>query len=306
MKSLIKKKLKSLFQEVLSKPIQEIKQLRQDINQPKQDVFNNQVVQKLLFQHYKSLLHSGEQLPKFEETGFRVFSQNDEDGYLLYIFSLIGTTNRHVVEICAGDGIQCNAANLIVNHGWTGLLFDGSKENLEKGKKFYDKCPDTFCWPPKLVSAWITAENIDRLIIDNGFTGEIDLLSLDIDGMDYWIWKAIDCINPRVVVLEYNNLWSSDKAVTIPYQPDFVAEYSQFGSDYCGASLAAFVKLGKEKGYRLVGCNRYGFNAFFIRTGIAEDVFPEIPVSQCLTHPFAEYAMKHRFPNVVNRPWVEV
>jgi hypothetical protein len=306
MKKLIKRKLNELSKEILSEQTQEIKKLRQDIDKLKQGVFNNQVSQKMLSQHYQYLLHSGGKLPKFEDTGFRVFSQNDEDGYLLYIFSLIGTTNRQAVEICAGDGIQCNTANLIINHSWTGLLFDGNKELIEKGKKFYAQCPDTFSWSPKLVSAWITAENVNQLITENGLNGEIDLLSLDMDGIDYWIWKAIDCISPRVIILEYQDIWGPDKAVTVPYKQDFIAEFGKFGPDYCGASLAAFVKLGREKGYRLVGCNYLGFNAFFIRAEIGENILPEIPITQCFTHPKVKHGIKHRLPNVLNCPWVEV
>lgn len=307
MKAFFARQLKSLLKSVLSDLRQE---LRQDMRSLKlelrEDILNNQVAQKTLSLHYQHLLHSGEKLPKFEETGFRVFSQNDEDGYLLYIFSLIGTTNRRAIEICAGDGIQCNTANLIINHGWTGLLFDGSEENIEKGQKFYARCRDTFSWPPKLVRAWIAAENVNQLIIDNGFAGEIDLLSLDIDGVDYWIWKEIDCISPRVVILEYQDIWGPEKAVTIPYQSDFVVEFGEFGPDYCGASLAAFVKLGREKGYRLVGCNRYGFNAFFIRNDLGEDMLPEIQAKDCFKHPKVKFGMEKRLPNVIDKKWIDV
>ncbi|MGA9351112.1 MAG: hypothetical protein WBW48_20220, partial [Anaerolineae bacterium] len=113
-------------------------------------------------------------------------------------------------------------------------------------------------------------------------------------------------ITPRVVVLEYNNLWGAEHAVTVPYKPDFRTEYNQFGADYCGASLPAFVKLGREKGYRLVGCQNYNFNAFFVRSGISEDIFPEISVSKCFEHPVAQYAMHNRLARVVDREWVRV
>ena len=263
-------------------------------------------MQILLSLKYRELLYREIPLPTFEDVEFRAFSQNGEDGILHYIFSIIGTTNRKAVEICAGDGIECNAANLIVNHGWTGLLFDGNEENIRRGKKFYSKCKDTCVWPPTLVHAWITAENVNELILSNGFVGDIDLLSLDMDGMDYWIWKAINCINPRVVVLEYQNIWGPDKSVTVPYDPNFKVEFSEFGPNYCGASLSAFVKLGREKRYRLVGCQRYGFNAFFIRSGIGEDVFPEIPTSRCFEHPMVKHGIENRLPKVRDKRWVEV
>ena len=149
---------------------------------------------------YQNLLRQKQPLPSFEDIEFRAFSQNGEDGILLLIFSIIGMTNRRCVEVCAGDGIECNTANLIVNHGWLGLLFDGNQRNIARGQKFYKIGKSTNTWPPSLIHAWITAENINHLIEKEGFNGEIDLFSLDMDGVDYWIWKALHVINPRVVV----------------------------------------------------------------------------------------------------------
>jgi hypothetical protein len=256
---------------------------------------------------YQELLHRDNNvLPQFEDVEFRCFSQNGEDGILLYIFALIGTTNKKCLEIGAGDGIECNTANLIINHGWIGLLFDGNENNVRLGKEFYASSKDTFTWPPKIVHAWVTAKNINELIMSNGFEGDIDLLSVDLDGVDYWVWKKIECVRPRVVVTEFNNLWGPHKSVTVPYSDNFQTEYTEYGCDYAGASLAAFVKLAKTKGYRLVGCQRYGFNAFFILDGIAEDIFPEVSSSQCFSHPFARYAMDVRVKNILDKEWIEI
>ena len=264
----------------------------------------DKTTQILLSLKYKEWLYHHLPLPSLGEVGFRAFSQNDEDGILLYIFSLIGTVNKKAVEICAGDGIQCNTANLIINHGWTGLLFDSDEALIKRGQEFYAHCKDTHVFPPQLIHAWIEAENVNSLLTKHGFEGEIDLLSLDIDGVDYWIWKAIDCISPRVVVLEYQDIWGPEKAMTVPYRPDF--DRLDTHPDYCGASLPAFVKLGREKGYRLVGCNRYGFNAFFIRSGIGEEVFPEVSPQECFEHPKVKHGMETRLPHIVSYPWVEV
>jgi hypothetical protein len=216
-------------------------------------------------------------LPAFHEVEFHHFSQNNEDGILLYIFALIGTTNRVCVEMCAGDGIECNTANLVINHGWKGLMFDGSLHNIQRGQSVYSARKDALRFsPPMMVHAWLTRENVNALIAERGFDGEIDLFSLDIDGNDYWIWKALDVIQPRVIVAEYNQGLGGRRAVTIPYQPDFVFNWQ---SVCCGASLPALAKLGKTKGYRLVGVDSFGVNAFFVRNGIGEDLLPEIPVS---------------------------
>jgi hypothetical protein len=236
--------------------------------------------QILLSLHYQQLVRSGVKLPSLREIGFRSYSQNSEDGILLYIFALIGMTNRTVVEVCAGDGIQCNATNLIINHQWQGLLFDGSVPNINKGRRFYAKHPDTSSRPPVLVDAWITPDNINGLIEKNGFHGEIDLLSLDMDGMDYWVLRAIECIQPRVIVLETVSPWGAERSITVPYQADFVATWIE-GLPYCGASLPAFVKLLKGRGYRLVGMEGLGFNAFFVLNGLGEDVLPEVTATSC-------------------------
>jgi hypothetical protein len=237
-------------------------------------------VQILLLLKYKELLYNNNPLPAFRDVEFRCFSQNGEDGILLYIFSLIGTTSRKSIELCAGDGIECNTANLIINHGWEGLLVDGNASYVCAGKDFYGKCKETFLCPPTFVHSWVTAENVNALIIDNGFEGEIDLLSLDMDGVDYWIWKAIDCVQPKVVALECRPEWGPNRSVTVPYKPDFYVDLKgKTWAAYGGASLPAFVKLAKEKGYRLVGSTRLLFNVFFVRDGLGEGILPEIPAA---------------------------
>jgi hypothetical protein len=239
-----------------------------------------QIGQIILRLQYQDLVRRGLRLPAFSDVEFRYLSQNGEDGILHFIFSLIGTTDRRVVEICAGDGTECNAANLIVNQGWRGLLFDGDPDLVARGKSFYATCRTTFGAPPAMVHAWITAENVNSLVAGHGFSGEVDLLSIDLDGNDYWVWKALDCVRPRVVVLEFSANCGPHRAVSMSYDPEYRLDLTT--PPYrCGASLAAFVKLGREKGYRLVGVQSLGFNAFFIRDGVGEDLLPEKSAEQC-------------------------
>jgi hypothetical protein len=239
-----------------------------------------QIGQVQLRLQYQELARRGTDLPRFSDVEFRCYSQNSEDGILLYIFSLLGTANRRVVEICAGDGIECNAANLIIHHGWQGLLVDGDADQVARGAAFYSTCRNTWISPPRFVHAWITAENVDALVASHGFAGPIDLLSIDVDGNDYWIWKALTCVTPRVVVLEFNAALGPRESLTISYQPDFRLDLSV--QPYaCGASLPAFAKLAREKGYRLVGVQSLGFNAFFVRDGLGEALLPEQSVGEC-------------------------
>ena len=241
-------------------------------------------------------------LPLWADVGFRKNSQFEEDGMLLFIFALVPPLNRKCIEICAGNGRECMAANLIVNHGWRGFLFDGNQYSVEAGRKFFLNCKDTFFNPPRFTNAWITAENVNELISRSGVEGPVDLLSLDMDGMDYWVWKAITAIDPRVVVCETHNIIPADRALTVPYDPHFVCK----SEDYRGASLAAMCKLGAEKGYRLIGTHRYGFNAFFMKNGLGEDFFPEVEASACLNDPVSMQLRKEKWPHVQNLNWLAV
>jgi hypothetical protein len=265
-----------------------------------------QLLQKRWAHELSRLRISEAPLPSFEEVGFGCYSQHDEDGILLFLFARIGAETKTVVEICAGDGYQCNATNLLINHGWNGLLFDGHWPNVKAGRRHFARHPRTRAWPPKFEHAWITRENVNGLIERQEISGEIDLLSLDIDGNDYWIWESLTCVNPRVVVLEINQLWGEEKAVSVPYAPDFKALFSEHGSDYGGASLPAFVQLGRKKGYRLIGAEKYGTNVFFMRDDVGTDTFPALPATACLEHPRALFSRRHRLPLVRNRDWREV
>jgi hypothetical protein len=266
----------------------------------------DKVSQLILLNQYRDLVHGGKRLPSFADVEFRAFSQNGEDGILLYVFGLIGMGERRCVEICAGDGIECNTANLIVNHGWDGLLFDGDKGLVERGRAYYSRLGDTASYPPRLVNSWVTRENVNELLKQNGFDGPVDLLSLDLDGVDYWIWQAIEVIRPRVVIAEIQCIWGADRCVTVPYSETFRAPIHDRFKAYCGASLPAFVKLARTKGYRLVGVQRLGFNAVFLADGFGEELLREVDASACMDRPFVNWARRELLPKVADLEWVEV
>lgn len=205
---------------------------------------------------------------------FKVCSKCGADGLILYIFSKIGIVNRTFVEMGVEDGRECNTANLSLNFGWQGMIVDANKEWLESAKRFYQDKLGEGASKVKIVPCFVTAENINKLLSDNGMRGEIDLLSIDIDGNDYWVWKMIEAVNPRLVVAEYNPVFGPDKALTIKYNPDH--SYTKENPLYFGASLAALKKLADSKGYILVGCGSWGYDAFFVRKDAAQGKFVEL------------------------------
>lgn len=198
--------------------------------------------------------------------GFKTYSQADEDGIIQEIFRRIGETDRRFVEFGVTTGLECNTLKLLVE-GWSGLWMEASPPPVKQIQQTHRSWIEA----GKLVvrESFVTAENIDDLLAGSGFTGDIDLLSIDIDFNDFWVWKAIEVVKPRVVVIEYNAIWRPPLAVTVAYDAKAVPRTSQYG----GASLSALVKLGHEKGYSLVGCSMSGVNAFFVRQDLCADRF---------------------------------
>lgn len=264
-------------------------------------------IQLTLLMQYRELAARKASLPRLQDVEFSRFSQSGEDGILLFIFAIIGMGNRRAIEISAADGIECNSANLVVNHGWTALLFEANAALVAKGRAFYSRHRATRIWPPQFVEAWVSAENVNALIESNGFAGEVDLLSLDIDGMDFWVWKALSACNPRVVVIEYQTAWGPVERKVVPYEESFRLKESAAGPIYAaGASLNALVKLARDKGYTLVGVQKFGFNAFFVRNDLLGEHLREVLPSDCFSHRHAIRCIETGRSALANYAWIDV
>ncbi|MCP4004395.1 MAG: hypothetical protein GY725_09390 [bacterium] len=211
----------------------------------------------------------------------RVYSQSGEDGVIERIFSEIGASSRFFVEFGAKDGFNLsNTALLRIHRGWDGLLID------PRG------LPGS-----TVVREMVTAENINEVFSRHGVPREFDLLSIDIDSNEYWVWKALRDHTPRLVVIEYNIFLDPHDTEVVPYDP----ERSWDGTNYHGASLSALRKLGEEKGYALIHTDSYAPNAFFaLRSALPSDYvepsFGEVAVWAGLPEP----------PELHDRPWIRV
>lgn len=199
---------------------------------------------------------------------FKVFSQAGEDGIVQFLISRVPIEKDVFVEFGVEDYSQSNTRFLMMNNNWGGVVIDGSEAHIKHIKK------SSLYWSGELtaVRAFITRDNINELIKSAGVSGDIGLLSVDIDGNDYWVWERIDVVSPRIVVCEYNNLFGSKEAVTIPYAPDFVRTEAHYSRVYFGASLKSLCVLAEKKGYTFVGCDSFGTNAFFVRNDVAGNV----------------------------------
>jgi hypothetical protein len=210
-----------------------------------------------------------------QDLEFQVSSQWGEDGILHYLTTHVAISSRTFIEFGVETFVEANCRWLLTQHNWSGLVLDGSEANIAAIKR------DPIYWRHNLkaVQAFVTAEYINSLIEKNGLSGEVGILSVDVDGVDYWIWKAIDCVNPAIVVAEYNGLFGSERAVTVPYDPAFDRSKAHFSCSYYGASLGGLTALAREKGYALVASNSAGNNAFFVRRDLLNDAVREVTVT---------------------------
>jgi hypothetical protein len=214
-----------------------------------------------LFENEK--YQSNNRLNKYE---FQVFSQQGEDGIIEEIFNRIGVTNRFFVEFGVQNGTECNTAYLLFK-GWKGLWIDGAEQNLTEIRASCKGIIDE----KRLIAihSFITTGNIELLFRQAGVPVELDLLSIDIDGNDYYIWQAITNYHPRVLIIEYNSIFRPGVPFVIPYKEDNVWD----GSSNFGASLQSLYELGLQKGYSLVACDFTGTNAFFVQNDLVNDLF---------------------------------
>jgi hypothetical protein len=197
----------------------------------------------------------------WHEHEFRVFSQWGEDGLVQHLAAVVPVARRVFVEFGVEDYQEANTRFLLVNNGWSGLVMDASEGHVQVIRR------DPVFWQYNLkaLQAFVTRENVDRLLTEQGLSGDIGLLSIDIDGNDYWVWEALTTVSPAIVIVEYNARFGAERAVTIPYDAGFERAKAHPSMIYYGASLRALWLLGRRKGYALVGCNSAGNNAFFVR-----------------------------------------
>ena len=221
----------------------------------------------------------------FRQAEFRVFSQWGEDGIIQYLVARVPIERRIFVEFGVENYVESNTRFLLTKDQWSGLVIDGSQEHIDYIRR------DSIYWAANLKAecAFATKDNINALLASDGVAGDIGLLSVDIDGNDYWIWQAIDTISPRIVICEYNSHFGPTAEVTTPYDAAFVRDTAHFSKIYYGASISALCSLASRKGYALVASNSAGNNVFFVRTDLLGSLAVLSPAEAYRRAQFREY-----------------
>ena len=204
---------------------------------------------------------------RLQDAEFKVFSQNGEDGIIQHLISHVPITNKSFIEIGVQNYCEANTRFLMMSNNWQGMIVDADENHV----RFLEE--SGLRWRHRIVpiTAFVTRENVNSLIEAAGYKGDVGLLSVDIDGMDYWVLQAVKVVSPRILVVEYNSRFGNHRAVTVPYDDRFNRTKAHYSNCYFGASLAAFCMFAEERGYAFVGSGSSGVNAFFVR----RDVLPE-------------------------------
>lgn len=233
----------------------------------KKTIINNQISKQdtetslVLQGKILSELNRNKSSKNIQDYEFKVFSQNGEDGIIQFLIQNTEIKNKIFVEFGVETYKEANTKFLLLNNGWSGLIIDGDKNAMEKiaSSDLHWK------YDLKSIGNFITKDNINKIIKSAGIEGEIGLLSVDIDGNDYWVFENIDCINPQILIMEYNSMFGDTHKISVPYDENFVRSQKHYSNLYYGASIAALCDIANKKGYDLVGSNSFGNNLFFIR-----------------------------------------
>lgn len=272
------------------------KKLQSFIGQSYLEEKNNKILKNLGV--INSKLNKKKNFKTIQDYEFQVFSQFGDDGIIQFLLNNIEVYNNTFVEFGVENYEEANTRFLLECYNWKGLVIDSDLNNIQYIKE------QNYYWRNQLsaVADFITKQNINQILQKNNFIGDIGILSIDIDGNDYWIWKEISIVNPAIVIIEYNARFGYEESLTIPYIENFDRKKRKESNIYYGASLAALTKLGKQKNYSLVYTNSNGNNAYFVKNELINEnnnLIKENSPTECFNlNSFKEY--KDSNNNIIN------
>jgi hypothetical protein len=209
---------------------------------------------------------------------FKIFSQWGEDGIIQHLINSVQIENKTFIEFGVEDFFESNCRFLLMKDNWKGYVIDGSEANIARIRASY------YFWRHHLNTkqAFITKDNINELLAESRFEEDLGLLSIDLDGIDYFVLEAISMYRPRILIAEFNDVFGSQRAITVPYRADFNRTKAHYSNLYFGASIAAISILAESKGYAFVGTGSMGGNAFFVRSDLLNDKVQQKSIRQVL------------------------
>ena len=249
-------------------------------------IFSEEMDKKLLLEAKRiSLLNKKTKIIKdLSDVEFKVYSQWGEDGIIDWLIDKLPQIPKKFLEIGTQDYKESNTRFLLINRNWDGFLIEADKDAIKniKDQRVY--------WRHNLtvINEFITKDNINNIIRKNHIPKKLGLLSLDIDGVDYWILTKLSTLDPSIIICEYNSLFGQKKLVTVPYKKNFIRSKEHYSNLYYGASIKAFVNMMRKKNYFLVGTNSAGNNAFFVKKNLWHKINKSILEKKIFNSKFRE------------------
>ena len=236
----------------------------------KKNILLNEIISKKIIE---SKILANQNLNKllvsnFSEIEYTVFSQWGEDGIINWLTFNIENIPKTFIEFGVENYSEANTRLLFQEYNWEGLIIDGDKKNIVQITE------SDYYWKGNLktICSFVDRENINEIIKKNFLNDELGLLSIDVDGNDYWIWESIININPVIVICEYNGIFGKKLKLSVPYDKKFNRSKAHYSHLYFGCSIQALISLADKKGYEFLGSNLNGNNAFFIKKNYYENI----------------------------------
>jgi len=201
---------------------------------------------------------------EIEHSERKIYSQHGEDGIIETLLKIIPVSHKYIVEFGAYDGVgMSNSRHLIKDKDWKSLLIEADNKLFAKLKRLYSKNDQV-----TTINEFITEENINAIFRKSNVPQDLEILSIDVDSIDYYIWRGLTDFRPKIVIVEYNSSISPDKDYIVPKHQAIELG----GTSLEGASISSWNKLGIEKGYQLIYGELYGSNLFFIDNKYTEEL----------------------------------
>jgi hypothetical protein len=223
-----------------------------------------------------STLNESKTSKNLKDYEFKIFSQFGEDGIIQHLTKIVEIKNRTFIEFGVEDFFESNCRFLLMKDNWKGFVVDGSSNNINRLKNSY------FFWMYHIdaINAFITKDNINEILVRSGFEEDVGILSVDIDGNDFYVLEAISVIKPRILICEYNAVFGAKRKISVPYDEHFDCMDKHYSNLYFGASLPAITCLANKRGYTLVGTDRMCGNSFFVRNDLMNDQLESLNAEQ--------------------------
>ena len=218
----------------------------------------------------------------------RVYSQWGEDGILNFLCDCLNINKPKALELGAGNFSECNT-RFLAEYRHASVVAVDARDDLIPFVQGLPAFWRTSIWP---LNEWITPDStpeIQRTATE--LMGGVDIVSLDIDGNDYWVGQVFDLASVSILVVEYNPLFGAAMSVSVPRDDHFDRTQAHSSLLYFGASIRAWVDLFRPRGFTLVGTNRAGNNAFFCRTEQLNQI-PLLPIDTSDLTPFVDWRVR--------------